>query len=252
MVGGPLDGLGLGSRCDDLAPSIRVFSVPGLLRSWQDARTAIAQIGPTATSEFAKKGLVELGVFLLGPHEVFTRASIRSLGDLERARLWVWDEEIGNQIALSSMGFTPVPLPVWDAARAFDEGRIDGFMTTPTAALAFQWNAQAHFVLDLVISYFVGCIVVSQGSYDPLSTHDKEAIRSASAKLVAHLDEAGRHSSDELMGGIFERQGMRRVVPSSALQREFDEAARGASDRLGGRLAPTELIARIRAALLRQ
>jgi len=54
---------------------------------------------------------------------------------------------------LSSLGVDGLALPVADAARAYDEHRIDGFISPASVALAFQWSAMTRFVTDLRIDW---------------------------------------------------------------------------------------------------
>ena len=54
---------------------------------------------------------------------------------------------------LTEMGVHVVPLPLDKARRAYDEARIDGFLALPTAALAFQWSAQANYLSNLHVGY---------------------------------------------------------------------------------------------------
>jgi hypothetical protein len=55
----------------------------------------------------------------------------------------------------------------------------------------------------------------------------------------------GQQQEAALLGGLFERQGMHRVVVSDALRSEFFELARDARDRLGAELASPELLGEV-------
>ena len=100
----------------------------------------------------------------LGPDVIFTRTPVHDLAGLRKLKLWRWDlDEIG--IATSrDMGLNIVPLPVADAGRAYDDGRVDGFLAIPLASLAFQWSSRARYVTDLRGSYIWSCLVMTRGS----------------------------------------------------------------------------------------
>jgi len=65
------------------------------------------------------------------------------------------------------------------AVRAYEEGKVDSFVGLPAAALAFQWSAQARYVIDLRVGYLTGCMLVSRRAWDALSHDDRQAIAAA-------------------------------------------------------------------------
>jgi TRAP-type C4-dicarboxylate transport system substrate-binding protein len=243
---GQLDALVVGPLCAHLSPAMRVFAAPGLLPRREDAHALMNQARASVDAELAKQGLVNLGPILLGAHHIFSRTPIHSLDQLKRTRLWVWDEEDADRLAFSEMGFTLMPLPVWDAFKAYEQGRIDGFITTPTAMLAFQWNSQARYVLDLTVSWFAGCAFVSQRAFDAMTNVQKETLRAAAARFIVRIEEIGGLTDDELMGSVFERNGLRRVIPAVPMRAAFGTAARVAVERLGPKLIPPDLAERAR------
>jgi hypothetical protein len=52
----------------------------------------------------------------------------------------------------------------------------------------------------------------------------------------------GAREDDALLGGLFARQGLRRVEPSAAFRAEYFAAARGARERLDPRMLPRALL----------
>jgi TRAP-type C4-dicarboxylate transport system substrate-binding protein len=126
------------------------------------------------------------------------------------------------------MGINVVALPVDGGGRAYDEGKVDGFVALPSAALAFQWSTQARYVMDLRVGYLTGCLLFSRRAWDGLSHDERQAIESAAAKLQLRIQETTRQMDDSLLAGLFAKQGLQAMPVSPALQAEFAGAAREA------------------------
>jgi TRAP-type C4-dicarboxylate transport system substrate-binding protein len=241
-----LDGVAsAGMLCMRLAPSIRVLWLLGLFQSRQESAYVMGRLKPTLDAEFSQSGFVNLAEAGLGAQVIFSRQPVRSLADLRRGRFWIWnlDEVLRAQVA--ELGMQVESLPLDQASRAYDEGRIDGFIAIPTAALAFQWSAQARYLADLHMAFLPGCLLVANRAFDPLPLELQQVVHSASAKLQMRFEALGRTQDEALLGGLFARQGLQPVPVSDAFRSEFFESARSARDRLGERLMPRALVTRV-------
>ena len=114
-----------------------------------------------------------------------------------------------------------------------------------SGALAFQWSSQARYVIDLRAAYYVGCLVIAASAFDALPVEQQKILRAAVGKGAARMEELGRQQDDALLGGLFERQGLHTIPVSPAFRTEFFEASRETRQRLGERVVPSALIARV-------
>jgi TRAP-type transport system periplasmic protein len=247
---GQLDGVASpGILCQRLAPSLRVFYLPGLVQGRSESTFVIGQLKQTLDGEFAKSGFIDVGMFNVGPTLFFSRTPIRNMEDLRRTKFWVWELDEVSRAAMSAMGLHTVSLPLRDAGKAYEDGRTDAFLAMPVGALAFQWSAQARYVLDLRAAYYVGCLVVAARAFDVLPIEQQRILRAAIGKGIARMDELERQQNDALLGGLFERQGLHTLSVSQAFRSEFFSAARDMRLRLEERVVPAALIARVAALL---
>jgi len=247
---GQLDGIASGSAlCMQLAPSSRVMQVMGLFQTRDESAKVAARLRPLFDEELRRAGYVNLGSFAMGPALPFTSRPLMTLHDLQQTRFWTWNDDPIYPLELPLLGMTTVSTSLADAGPAFEHGQVDGFIAIPTAALAFQWSTQARYVSDLKIGFLRGCFLVSSRAFDQLSVEARETLRSASAKLTARLDELGRAQDEQLLGGLFQRQGLKLVPASVSLRAQFLELARQARERLGDKLVPPELLQRVLAML---
>ena len=243
---GQLDGAASGGPlCETLAPSMRVMRVVGLLTTSREATYVASRLWSVFETELHKSGYVGLGTSTLGAHILFSRAPIRTIEDLRKTRLWAWDRDDVLRAELQSFGANLVPLPVSEAGRAYDEKRVDGFITPASVALAFQWSAAARYVTDLRLDYITGCVVVAERSFDPLPQAARDVIRSAAGKLGVRFADIGVQQDAMLLNGLFKKQGVTTVPVDPRLSTEFFELARATREKLDPKLVPQPLLSRV-------
>ncbi|MGZ3441954.1 MAG: TRAP transporter substrate-binding protein DctP [Polyangia bacterium] len=240
-----LDGvLSGGMLCQRLAPSMRAAGMAAEFRDRNEAHHIVGRLKPTLDAEFAKAGYVHIASAGIGFSVFFSRTPIRTMADLRRIKPWLWSLDDVLRTQLAAMGIRIVPLPVEGSARAYDDGRVDSFVGLPSAALAFQWSAQARYVMDLRVGYLTGCMLVSRRAWDTLSHDDQQAIESAAAKLQVRIQETTRQMDESLLSGLFAKQGLQTMPVPPALQAEFDASAREAQRQVE-KLAPPGTVERV-------
>ncbi|MCU1276867.1 MAG: TRAP-type C4-dicarboxylate transport system, substrate-binding protein [bacterium] len=240
---GQLDGVASGGMtCQRLAPTMKVIRIVGLFQSREEALYVLGRLKPRLDREFAAGGFTNLGEAGFGSDIVFSRTPVRTLDDLRRARLWVWDVDDVYNAELPALGLHATPLPIDQALPAFDAGKIDGFISVAMAALAYQWSTRAHYFTELRVGYLMGCMVVAQTAFDPLSGEEQQAVHGAAARLMRHMEDMGESQDAALLGSLFEKQGMYRVEVSKSFRVEFLDAARAARLKLGTSLTSQALL----------
>jgi TRAP-type C4-dicarboxylate transport system substrate-binding protein len=242
---GQLDGEAGALFCDRVAPSIRVGRIIGLFQNRDEWRYVMSRLLPRFDTEARQRGFADMGVGSVGNILLFSRRPLHTLADLRAQRFWTWDLDDISRVMLQKMGVEVVALPVADAARAYDEGRVDGFVATPGAALVYQWSSRARYYSDLLVGELPACIVVAERALDALPTDEREAVTTAMANFVGRFDAIGRAQDDELLGGLFARQGLRLVPAAADLRAQFVAAARAAREQVGTELVPKELLTKV-------
>jgi len=241
---GQLDGVAGAMFCDRLAPSIRIGRVIGLFQSREEWQYVMNRLIPQLDKEFNRSGFVDLGLGSFGDIMFFSRHPIRTFDELKATRFWSYDLDEMTTSLMRMMGIDVVPMPLDAASHAYDEGKVDGFISTPTAALAFQWSARARYLSDLTAAELPGCIVMTERVMDMLTLEQRRIVIDATAKFAERFRELGRMQDDELLGGLFERQGLHRSLADASLRAGFLAASRAARDKLAPHLVPHALLAR--------
>jgi TRAP-type C4-dicarboxylate transport system substrate-binding protein len=239
-----LDGSAGSAVCDRLAPSLRVARVVGLIQSHEEAAYVIGRMRRELDTEFRKSGFLGYATGL-GSEVLFSMKPIRSMDDLRAMRTWLWDLDAVMAPQLKHMGIPLVQTPIEEATRALDDKKYDGFITIPQAALAFQWSARMSYFGELRSGFVMGCIIVANRVADSLPVSDQQALKDAAAKLQLRVDDLGRAQDAQLIGKLFEKQGLKRLTIDRALRAQFFEAARKARAAVDEKVVPLELIQRV-------
>jgi TRAP-type C4-dicarboxylate transport system substrate-binding protein len=226
---GQLDGVASAAMlCEQLSPAMRVMRLPGLFRNREEAVAVLTRIKPIADREFERAGARNLGGVMVGPVILFTRQPVHTMGEMRQHTYWIWDADKIMSPVYPALGFSVLPLPIYEAAHAYETKRHDGFVTTPAGALAFQWSTLARYYSPMPIAYLVGCLVVATRALDELSLADQNALAAAAAKAVARIDSVGREMDIQLLGGLFDKQGLHQVPTTSQLLVEYEVSAQRA------------------------
>ncbi len=221
-----------GMLCQQLAPTMKVTRLPGLYRSHEEAVRVLHRLTPVLTEEFAKEGFAYLGGPNIGPDILLSRRPIRSFAELKRTKLWHWDiDETANRAAREA-GMLLIPAPIAEALATYDDGKVDGFLALPTAALAFQWSTRARYLTDLRTEYMCGCLIIANRAFDALASEDQQLIRAAAAKAIARVDEVSRLTDEQLLGGLFVKQGIELVPVTAELRESYQTATAEARRKL--------------------
>jgi TRAP-type C4-dicarboxylate transport system substrate-binding protein len=241
-----LDGvISAGTLCQKVAPSLGVMKVLGLFQNRDEAAHVMNVLKPTFDKEAQANGFVNVAEGGVGSIIIFSRKPILTMSDLRSSKLWTGRQEELMLTQLAAIGLHAVPEPIDQAGSAYTAGRIDGFLTVPSVALAWQWSTQVRYYADLRLSFLFSCLIVSNSSFEGLSLDAQRAFRTAAAHGLARLEHLGRQQDDALINGLFEKQGLKQVHTDDSFRTEFFTEARRARDSLSEKLVPAELIQKV-------
>jgi TRAP-type C4-dicarboxylate transport system substrate-binding protein len=242
MRRGQLDGAAGAIFCQRLAPSLGAVRLPGMYQSREEALYILSRMKPLLDEEFRRAGFVNLGEGVFGMDVLFSRRPIRALGDMTSGHYWVWSLDPIWQATLVAMGVNMVATALEELAPAYQRHDIDAFFAAPSAALAYQWSTQASYVTAVDAAVLPLCLVLANSALDPLPLEAQQLVRTAAAKFMSRFDESSHELENELMNGLFQKQGLTRVPLTPQLQKELMAATRAARPRVAKALLPPGLL----------
>ncbi|HXU71574.1 MAG TPA: TRAP transporter substrate-binding protein DctP [Polyangia bacterium] len=241
---GELSGLAGAIFCQHVAPSLHAIEVAGLVESDDEASLVLQHLRPKLDEETRATPFVFLALGTGFGHRVlFSREPVRTFAELKTARNWSYDLDEVERSQLALMGIKLLPLPIDQAGAAYDQGRVDGFLSVPAAAVAFRYGVKARYFTDLHSMFLPGCLIISRPTFESLDGDAQRALKDAGDRLAERFNRLGRQQEDEMLSRAFPREGLRAVPMSDEFRREYLEAARAASARLG--LIPLPLVRQV-------
>jgi TRAP-type C4-dicarboxylate transport system substrate-binding protein len=167
--------------------AFNVFNMPFFFESYEELNFVVERLTPTLTKRLDEKGFVLLNWGHGGWLQVFSKQPIATLPDLKKARLWT--SAGGDQMTqwYKANGFNPSALAMTDILMGLTTGMIDALPTPPIAAMAFQWNKQAPFMLDIGLMPIVGATVISKRAWNRLAEADRMKLAESARAVEARL-----------------------------------------------------------------
>ena len=94
--------------------------------------------------------------------QVFTKRPVQTVADLKGVKLYTSAGDDRMTQWYKANGFQPRAMAMTDVLTGLTTGMIEGLPTPPVAALAFQWNRQTPYMLDIGLAPVVGATVITQ------------------------------------------------------------------------------------------
>ena len=209
MARGQIDGIASGGGlCTKLSPTQRAMRTQDLLVSHPEATWLTGRMNDTLEQEFIQHGMVYLGGPVIGSELVWSRDPIHTVEELEHHRLWRWDVD-RTAIALSrAAGLNIVPKSLPEILHAFENNELDSVLSIPSTMLAFQLLPKVRYVQDWSHGYLIGCLLVSQRSFDRMSFEQQRATRTDATKYIRRVDDVALDTDTRLLGGLVQQQGI--------------------------------------------
>ena len=156
LHGAALTGHGIGQ----IYSPARIFEIPYLFRDVQEIDAVRAQFMPELEAGFRKNDYELLGWMEMGFLRFFSKHPIRTLDDLKKSRIWLWQGDPVGIAFFNASGISPVPLPLTDVYTSLSTGLIDTTIAPPLGAIALQWFTKTSYMSEVPLSNGIGGLLV--------------------------------------------------------------------------------------------
>ncbi len=167
--------------------SFEIFQIPFFYESWEELYYVLDKLRPELEKRLEAKGYVFLQWGHGGWVHLFSRAPVRSLGDLQKQKIFTW---AGNDMMVElwrRAEFQPVALAATDILTGLQTGMIDVIPTPPLAALTLQWFRTTPNMLGEGLAPLVGATVISQKTWSSLPAETRAKLLEVAKKTDARL-----------------------------------------------------------------
>lgn len=220
-----------GSELSAVFRDAQIYSVPFLLRNDAEVDAVRKAHDQRLLQGFSENGFEAVGITGVGFAYLMSVQPIRTRDDLQRAKVWVPQNDYIAEVTFRTGGVQPVPLALADAFTSLQTGLVDTVATTPTGAIALQWHTSLRYVVDLPLSYVVGYVVLAQRPFQRLQESDQQLVREAFAAAAANIDAANRRDNAQALEAL-RGQGLEVIAPSQQERALWQSIGDSALERL--------------------
>ena len=189
----------------DIDEAFGVLGIPFFFASDAEALHVLEALTPRFREALAEQGLVLLGWGHGGWAHIFSAQPIRTIPDLQAARLFTAAGDDGMVQWYKENGFNPVPLELTDVLMGLNTGLIDAYPSPPYGALVFQWYRQTSNMLDIPLSPVFGATVMTERAWSRIDEGDREALLAAAAGMQDFLFEEVPRQDEEAVAEMEQR-----------------------------------------------
>jgi TRAP-type C4-dicarboxylate transport system substrate-binding protein len=188
-------------------PAFNVFNVPFFFNSYEELNAVVERLTPTLRQRVEAKGFVLLHWGHGGWLQVFSKRPVKSIADLKTLKLYTSAGDDRMTQFYKANGYTPRAMAMTDVLTGLTTGMIEGLPTPPVAALAFQWNRQTPFMLDIGLAPVVGATVITRKTWTRIPEADRAKLL-ASAEGVEKRLQVDVPKQDALAVLLMQQQGL--------------------------------------------
>jgi TRAP-type C4-dicarboxylate transport system substrate-binding protein len=164
-----------------------VMAAPGLVNSIEHGQRLAADpaVLKLMLGLGANKGLHGVGMFIVQPDSLASKAPMRNLADFKGKKIRIFASDFQSE-ALKRLGATPVAMTLADVLPALQQGAIDGAIAGITVFSAFHYQDAAKYVTEINQPSIFLMVEISKTWYDSLPPDLQKIIdKDAAAETVA-------------------------------------------------------------------
>ncbi len=235
-----LTGAGLAT----ITPDVQALQMPMMFRSYAELDYVRQRFAPRLEEILEVKGFKVLTWGDAGWVHFFAQQPVVSPADLQPLKLFVWAGDTAYVEGWKDAGYRPVPLPATEIHTGLQSGLINVFVSTPLAALSFQWFGLAKHMTDLLWAPLVGALGITTQQWQALPDAVKPRLLHAAREAGERLQSEGRRLNDEAVIVMQQHGLVVHPVPADVAV-QWEQSARAAYPKLVGRVVPSEAVAEV-------
>jgi TRAP-type C4-dicarboxylate transport system substrate-binding protein len=160
----------------DIDDAFSVFGIPFFFESDRELSHVLEKLTPTLSARLAAKRFRHVLWGHAGWVQLFSKMPIRTMTDLQRAKLFTSEGSPKTVQWYTANGFNAVPLQAGEIPRQLKlpTGAIDAAPATPPLALSLQLYRDAPYMLDIRVGPLVAAVVVTEAAWNRLSAGDRD------------------------------------------------------------------------------
>ncbi len=224
----------------DIDPAPQVTNTPMLIESYDELDCVMAAMNPDFESRLLAKGFVVLNWGEAGWSYFFSKSPMRTPEDAAKIKVFAWEGDPGAVVAFRQAGFNPVVIASVDMIPSLQSGLIEGFPSTPLAALSLQWFALAPNMLDVPWAPLVGATVLSTKIWEQIPGEWHEPFLEAARKIGENLRSEVRRQDSKAVD-VMKRYGLQVIEVDDSTRERWKQVAQSIYPTISSQVVPTDI-----------
>jgi TRAP-type C4-dicarboxylate transport system substrate-binding protein len=196
-------------------PDIDLYGMPLQFRSYEEVDYVRERMDADLMAGLERKGFVPLSISDGGFAYLMSQKPVRSVGDLDGARVWIQEGDVMSETAFDIAGISPTQLPLADVYTALQTRLIDTIAAPPMGAIALQWHTKVKYLTDVPLTYLIGVFVIDARAFGKLHPEDQKVVRDV-VREAARNQELQDRKGDENAKQALRDQGIEFVTAATA------------------------------------
>ncbi|MDA0986548.1 MAG: TRAP transporter substrate-binding protein DctP [Bacteroidetes bacterium] len=236
-----ITGVGMG----EISPIVRILDTPFLFRNYSEVDFILQKHEDEFAKSFLDENFILLGWAEVGFVYTFSNNPIKQIKDLKGIKMWSWEGDPVAEATFKSLNANFIPLSITDVMTSLQTNLVDGFYTSPLAAISLQWFTTVKYMLDFPLANASGSIIISKKEFDKL-TPDLQQILIRNGKIyMRKLTEQSREDNRKSLQSLKNAKIIFTQLSSDQEKKYCDEIGKNARKMLVGKLYEGEFLTRV-------
>jgi TRAP-type C4-dicarboxylate transport system substrate-binding protein len=240
MTGAAITAVGLGL----IQPDVRALEIPFLFKNDGELDRVRNALEPEFRKKFEEQGYELLAWGDVGPVRLYSNVPLREKADLQKVKMWVWNDDPLLAKLFARLGMNTVALGVTDVQPALQTGVINGCYGPPVVPIVFQWHSKVKYATSLELSQAVGAVVLTKKQWDALTPDQRKIIEEETKPMAVALVKAIREENARSLDKL-KSMGIEVIDTPPALVDEIRAQAKIVAAEMEGKLYSKDFRARI-------
>jgi TRAP-type C4-dicarboxylate transport system substrate-binding protein len=223
----------------EIDPAFNVLGIPFFFESDEELLHVQQKLTPMLARRLEAKGFRLLSWGNAGWIQIFSKKPIRTVADLQRAKLYTTQGDPEMAQWYTANGFHAVPLATGEIPKQLKlpTGAIDAAPSPPVFALALQFFRDAPYMLDVRVVPLVGATIITDTAWNRVSPADRIRMIEAAVAMEKQLF-AQAPGLDQKSIGEMKSAGLTVITLDGAGAAQFRAAAERLTTTPSGMVPP--------------
>ncbi|MGD8260766.1 MAG: TRAP transporter substrate-binding protein DctP [Desulfobacterales bacterium] len=211
-----------------------VFQIPFLFETYDEVDYVIKKMAPFFEDGFEKKGYRVLGWSEGGFIRLMSTKPIANLSDLQKAKVWTWEDAPMAQAIFDEADVSAIPLSIPDVLVGLQTGLVEVVYAPPTGAISLQWFTKTKYMTDVPLIYLIGAVVVKKNIFKKIPPDHQQVLIDICTEHMEQLKLTLRKENQEAIK-VMTKHGVKLIKPTQVQIEEFKKVSQNAMNNQTGK-----------------